>query len=133
MAESKTFRCRVITPEARVLDAQVRHVQVPLWDGKAGFLRNATALVGKLGYGELSVELAAGETRRWFIEGGFMQNVANELTVLASGAIEADKLDRDEIRAELAEANAHTSANTAQMDKITDRRNMARAKLAMLS
>jgi F-type H+-transporting ATPase subunit epsilon len=131
VAEHKTFRCRVITPEARVLDAQAKHVRVPLWDGQAGYLANATALVGKLGYGPLEVELASGETRRWFIEGGFMQNVSNELTVLASGAIAAEDLNRDEIKAELAEANAHS--DVAQMDKITLRRNMARAKLDMLN
>lgn len=133
MAESKTFRCRVITPEARVLDAQAKHVQVPMWDGQAGFLTHASALVGKLGYGPLEVELPSGETKRWFIEGGFMQNVNDELTVLASGAVAVENLDRDEVKAELAEANAHTSADTEQMDKITQRRNMARAKLAMLS
>lgn len=128
----KTFRCRVITPEARVLDAQAKHVQVPMWDGQAGFMTNASALVGKLGFGPLEVELASGETKRWFIEGGFMQNVNNELTVLASGAVAAEELNREEIKAELAEANAHTSTDTAQMDKITQRRNMARAKLAMV-
>jgi F-type H+-transporting ATPase subunit epsilon len=127
----KTFRCTVITPEARVLDAEVTYASVPMHDGQQGVMHLSGAVVGKLGPGELRVEFAAGEPRRWFIEGGFMQNVDDALTILASGAVEAGELDITEVKAELAEAIARTSSDTEQMDKITAERDRARAKLAV--
>ena len=56
----KPFRVKLITPEARVLDGQAQYVQVPMWDGMRGFMANAGAVVGKLGFGELRVELEMG-------------------------------------------------------------------------
>jgi len=137
----KPFRVKVITPEARVLDSQAAYVSVPMWDGMRGFMANAGAVVGKLGYGELRVELVdryevgvklqeAGN-KRWFIAGGFMQFVNNELTILASSATAAEELKVEDAKAELAEAVAHKSIDTVQMDRITEDRAKARAKLAM--
>lgn len=138
----KPFRCRLITPEERVFDADVSYAMVPMWDGKAGFLAGASALVGKLGPGELRIEFVDRYTagvkveesgsKSWFVEGGFIQNVANELTILASGAVEAEKLDEGEAQAELAEAVARTPADHHEMAKITEERQRARAKLAMI-
>lgn len=137
----KSFHVKLITPESRVLDSQAAYVQVPMWDGMRGFMANAGAVVGKLGFGELRVELVdryevgvkleeAGN-KRWFIAGGFMQFVNNELTILASSATPAEELNVEEAKAELAEAVAHKSIDTLQMDRITEERSKARAKLAM--
>lgn len=137
----KPFRVKVITPLARVLDSQAAYVSLPMWDGQRGFMANASALVGKLGAGELRIELVdryeqgikleeAGN-KRWFITGGFMQMVNNELTVLAAGATAADELTEESARAELAESVARHSLDTVQMDRITEDRSRARAKLAM--
>ena len=126
------IRCTVITPEARVLDGQATYVSVPLWDGKAGFERMTGAMVAKLGMGELRVDMEGGNTKRWFVDGGFVQNVDNELKILARDAKSADALDEAEVKAELAEANARKDTDAAVMDRITHERNRAQAKLAML-
>lgn len=137
----KPFRCRLITPEARVFDAMASYASVPLHDGKMGFLAGAGAVVGKLGSGELRVEfvdryeqnvkLEEAGNKRWFISGGFMQNVNNVLTILASTATPVEQLNETDARAELAEAVARKSDKTAEMDRITERRNVARAKVAL--
>ena len=126
------IRCTVITPEARVLDGQATYVSVPLWDGKAGFERMTGAMVAKLGMGELRVDMEGGNTKRWFVDGGFVQNVDNELKILARDAKSADALDEAEVKAELAEANARKDTDAEVMDRITHERNRAQAKLAML-
>lgn len=137
----KPFRCRLITPEARVFDAMASYASVPLHDGKMGFMSGAGAVVGKLGSGELRVEfvdryeqnvkLEEAGNKRWFISGGFMQNVNNVLTILASTATPVEQLSEADAKAELAEAVAHKSSKTDEMDRITERRNVARAKVAM--
>ncbi|MEM1424716.1 MAG: F0F1 ATP synthase subunit epsilon [Planctomycetota bacterium] len=126
------IRCTVITPEARVLDGQATYVSVPLWDGKAGFERMTGAVVAKLGMGELRVDMPDGATKRWFVDGGFVQNVDNELKILARDATSADDLDEAEVKAELAEANARKDSDSEVMDRITHERSRAQAKLAML-
>lgn len=128
----KTFRCKLITPEERVLDAEVKYASVPLWDGQVGVMHRTGALVGKLGYGPLRLDMPHGETKTWFIDGGFMQNVNDELTVLASGAIPEAELDESEAKAELAEAVARKPDSPNLMDRITNDRERARAKLAMI-
>jgi F0F1-type ATP synthase epsilon subunit len=137
----KPFRCRLITPEARVFDAMASYASVPLHDGKVGFMANAGAVVGKLGSGELRVEfvdryeqnvkLEEAGNKRWFISGGFMQNVNNVLTILASTATPVEQINETDARAELAEAVARKSAKTDEMDRITERRHVARAKVAL--
>ncbi|MEZ6210625.1 MAG: hypothetical protein R3B46_05160 [Phycisphaerales bacterium] len=95
---------------------------VPLWDGKRGFMHHTSATVGKLGPGELRLDMQGGGSKSWFVEGGFMQNVDDVLTILASGAVPADELSAEEAKAELAEATARTPENAADMDKITEDR-----------
>lgn len=138
----KPFRCKLITPESRVFDAQVSYASVPMWDGARGFLASAGAVVGKLGAGalrvefvdryELGVKLQESGSKRWFLDGGFMQFVDNTLTILASGAIEASELNEAKASAELAQAEAQSSTNLLEMDRITAARSRARAKLAMV-
>lgn len=130
MAE-KTINCRLITPEAQVLDAAVSYASVPLHDGQYGVMHRTGALVGKLGFGELQLHFPQGDIRRWFIDAGFVQNVEDRLTILASGAIPADAIDPVEARAELAEAVARRSDDPIEMQRITDDRTRARAKLAV--
>jgi F-type H+-transporting ATPase subunit epsilon len=138
----KPFRCRLITPEARIFDARVSYASVPMWDGKTGIMKGTAPIVGKLGFGELRVEfvdryevgvkLEESGRKRWFIEGGFMQNVNDELTILASGAVEAENLSEQQARAELDQANARTSDDPREMERITLDRQKALARLAMI-
>lgn len=136
----KPFRCRLITPQARVFDAKVSYASVPMWDGKIGVMKGTGAIAGKLGFGELRVEfvdryevgvkLEESGHKSWFIEGGFVQNVNDELTILAAGAVEVEALDEASAKRELGEANARSSANPMEMERITLSRQKALARLA---
>lgn len=138
----KPFRCRLITPESRVFDAKVSYVSIPMWDGKTGIMAGAAAMVGKLGAGELKIEfvdryeigvkLEESGQKSWFIDGGFMQNVNNELTILAAKAVDADAITEQTAKAELQAANARTSSDALEMERITHDRHVAMAKLAMV-
>jgi len=132
MAE-KAIRCRVITRQERVLDAQATYVSVPLWDGKSGFLTHTAPFVAKIGAGELRVDLVGGGSKSWFVDSGFIQNVGDVLTVLTARAIPAENLNLAEAKAELAEASARRSEDPVEMARITKDRERARAKVAMAS
>ena len=129
----KAIRCRLITREARVLDTQVSYVSVPLWDGKAGFMTHTAPFVAKMGVGELRVDLASGGSKSWFVDGGFLQNVGDVLTVLTAKAIPSEELDLKVAQAELSAASAKSSEDPIEMAKITKQRETARAKVAMAS
>ncbi len=137
----KPFHCRLITPQARVFDGSVSYASVPLWDGKMGFMAGTGAIVGRLGAGELRIEfidryeagvkVEESGRKQWFVESGFVQNVNNELTILATKAEEIEALDAAQAQKELDEAVGKSSKIATEMDRITEDRNRARAKLAL--
>jgi len=128
----KTFRCRLITPEARILDQDVEHVSLPFHDGLAGILAHHAPIVAQLGLGELRIDLPEGASKSYFLEGGFGQFVGDHLTILAEEAIPTERLSEREAKAELDEANARTGTTGDEMRKIVHDRSRAalKAKLA---
>jgi F-type H+-transporting ATPase subunit epsilon len=89
---AKTFRCRLITPTAQVLDDQVTYASVPAWDGLFGVLPDRAPIVAKLGKGKLRLDYpagGAGSSKTFAVEDGFVQMVNNKLTILATKATES--------------------------------------------
>lgn len=128
-----TFRCRVITPEARILDEECASAVAPMHDGQMGFLPNRAAIVGKMGVGELRVTLAKGETRSYLVDDGFLQMFNNKMTVLAALAIPTDTINARDAQAELAEASARVPKVGDRLDaeRVRTAQNRARAKVAL--
>lgn len=115
MAIPKQFRLVVVTPENTLLDENVDSVQLPLYDGMAGIFPGRAPMVGRLGFGELTVH-AGGATRVWFVDGGFVQVSGNTTSVLTNRAVLPGKLDPVEAERKLAEANAVFPKNEAAFD-----------------
>lgn len=127
-----SLRCRLITPTERLFDAEASYVDVPLHDGQQGIMAQTAPLVGKLGPGELRVDTGSG-TKRYYIDGGFMQQLDGTLTILSTGAVDVQELNPEEERAALAEANARNATDTAEMDRISDQRRKAGIRLKLAS
>ena len=70
------LQCIVVTPEATVLDEPVDFVALPLYDGELGIAPGRAPLIGRMGYGELRL-VVGGQTRRYYVDGGFVQVAAN--------------------------------------------------------
>ena len=120
------FRCTIVTPEEQVLDESLTQAILPAHDGLVGILTDRAPLLAKLGQGPLRVDLAAGQTRHYFVDGGVAQMKDNRLTILTSEATPASEIDAEAARAEYNEAVARrvTDAHSA-----SDRdRQMARAR-----
>lgn len=131
-----SFRCRLITPEAVVLDDQAVQAIIPAWDGLMGILPNRAPLVTQLGTGELRIDFAdvgqgKGGSRSFFVDEGFAQVLDNDMTILAAAAVGADKLSEAEAQSELNAANARKTdgASQAEVEIIQKARRRAEAKL----
>ena len=111
-----SFQCTVVTPEQQVLDEPVTQAIVPAHDGQLGILTDRAPLLVKIGVGPLRLDVAGGQSRTFFVDGGIAQMKDNRLTILTEEAIPAGEIDAEAARAEYAEAEARvaTDNNTRQ-------------------
>jgi F-type H+-transporting ATPase subunit epsilon len=120
------FQCTLVTPEQQVLDEQIQQAIVPGHDGLIGILTGRAPLLMKLGTGTLRIDLAGGQKRYFFVDGGLAQMKDNKLMILSTDAAPSSAINAETARAEYAEAEARrpTDSKTAK-----DRQHqMARAR-----
>src|SRR5262245_27467471 len=89
---ARTVRCVVVTPERIAFDESCSFVALPLYDGELGVLPGRLPLIGRLGFGELRV-VQGTATRRFYVEGGFVQVRDDVVTVLTSRAVASEEID----------------------------------------
>ncbi len=97
------IRCIVVTPERTEVDRVVNSLVLPMYDGELGVKRGRAPLIGRLGYGEMRLQTAAG-TEEFFIDGGFAQVENDIVSVLTARALPAQSLSVESAKSELAEA-----------------------------
>jgi F-type H+-transporting ATPase subunit epsilon len=118
----------VVTPEATLLDESADFVALPLFDGEIGIAPLHAPLIGRLGYGEMR-QVSGGQTRHYYVDGGFVQVVDNVVSVLTNRAMPATSLDRAVATEQLAAARNRTAHSPEQM-AIRDRiETQARAQI----
>lgn len=100
------FQCVIVTPEQQAFDERITQAVVPAHDGQIGILTDRAPLLVKLGIGALQLDLAGGQRRTLFIEGGIAQMKDNRLTIVTNEAVEPSAIDAESARAEFAEATA---------------------------
>ena len=110
------FQCVIVTPEQQLLDASAKQAIVPSHDGLIGILTDRAPLLVKLGIGALQLDLAGGQRRTLFIEGGIAQMKDNRLTIVTNEAIEPSEIDAETARAEFAEATAQIATDQKSQD-----------------
>jgi len=105
----RTLQCIIVTPEATVLDTPADFVALPLFDGEAGIAPGRAPLIGRLGYAELRVRTGHA-TRRFYVDGGFVQVADNVVSVLTNRAIAAERVDGGAAAEQLRTALARPAA-----------------------
>lgn len=129
---SGTLQCVVVTPEATVLDVSADFVALPLYDGEAGIAPGRAPLIGRLGYGEMRVRRGS-ETRRYYVDAGFVQVADNIVSVLTNRALPSERVDPLAATEQLQTAIARPAAGTEEM-AIRDRQiSQARGQLRVAS
>jgi len=102
MAAGDKLRLIVVTPERTLLDEPVAALRFPLYDGDIGILPGRIPLIGRLGSGELRITTSSG-VERYFIDGGFVQVLGPNVTLLTNRAIPAKDLSAADAEKQLSE------------------------------
>ncbi len=98
-----TIRCEIVTVERLVYENEVDSVTAPAVKGEIQVLPDHAPMITALSPGELVVE-KAGETEYFAIGGGYLEVLADKVTVMADTAERADEID--ETRAQAARERA---------------------------
>src|SRR5690606_2413078 len=117
MIAATELRLVLVTPETTLVDEPVRALQFPLFDGQMGVLPGRAPLVGRLGAGELKIELIAGGTRRYFLDGGFVQVKGSVVSLLTHRAIPVEQIDVAQAKADLDEALQQVPTSDAAINE----------------
>jgi F-type H+-transporting ATPase subunit epsilon len=81
-----------VTPEITALEQTADFIALPLYDGEIGIAPGHSPLIGRLGYGEMRI-VSGNQTRRYYLDGGFVQVAGNVVSVLTNRAIPAAEID----------------------------------------
>ena len=114
-----SLHCIVVTPEETALEAPTDFVVLPLYDGEIGIALDHSPLIGRLGYGEMRLQVA-NETKRYYVDGGFVQVADNVVSVLTNRVTPAEELDEDAAMEQLTLAQTKP-ANSPELMEIRDR------------
>jgi F-type H+-transporting ATPase subunit epsilon len=131
MIAATELRLVLVTPETTLVDEPVRALQFPLFDGQMGVLPGRAPLVGRLGAGELKIELIAGGTRRYFLDSGFVQVKGSVVSLLTHRAIPVEQIDAVQAKADLDEALQQVPTSDAAIDEKLKRVERARRMIAL--
>lgn len=107
------LKLEIVTPEKRVLDADVDSVTVPTATGEAGILPNHAPLISALKPGVLSYS-SKGTTEKFAVGGGFVEVNGNKVAVLADSAETAEEIDVAAARADRETAEKALAAASSQ-------------------
>lgn len=116
----------LVTPEKTLFDRPVASIRVPMFDGSAGIYPGRAPLVGRLGVGELRLNGTDGGSESYFIEGGFIQIKAGQVSVLTDAAMPVSSISRAAAAEEL--ANAKSEKPTTDADITLQARKLERAR-----
>lgn len=136
----KSFRCRLVTPSAALVDDELVYASIPAWDGLMGVAPGRAPILLRLGSGELRLDFAdsdksKGGSRSFAIDGGFMRMQGESLTILAERAFAAETLRVSDIEAELKAIEGRTIGTgpdrESQLEKQRRDKKVAELKLSM--
>ncbi len=130
------LKLEIVTPERRILDAEVDSVTVPTATGEAGILPNHAPLVSALKPGVVSY-IAKGNSDKFAITGGFVEVSSNRVSVLADSAESPDEIDITVVKADREAAEkalaAASQSSLEETESIRERLESAQVKLQVAS
>lgn len=109
------MRLEIITAERVVYSDDVDVVEAPGTEGELGILPHHAPLMTGLKPGELRVKKGAEETFM-AVSGGFLEVMANKVTVLADAAERSDEIDEERVKEAMRRAEERLASHPADMD-----------------
>jgi F-type H+-transporting ATPase subunit epsilon len=133
----KSFRCKLVTPAAALVDDQVTYASIPAWDGLMGVMPGRAPILARLGLGELRLDFAdtekgEGGSRAFLVEDGFVKMANDQLTIIAERATPAENLTLADAEAELRSSQSAPANTAVELEKRNKDGQRARAKIQMV-
>ncbi|MGR3219318.1 MAG: F0F1 ATP synthase subunit epsilon [Candidatus Anammoxibacter sp.] len=117
-----TFKLNVLTPERNIFGDDVQSVTANGADGYLGILPKHAPLLTSLEIGILTITDKDGSRKEMTLNGGFLEVINNEVTVLAETAEKADDIDlaraksaKERAQQRLDQKSADTDINRAEI------------------
>jgi F-type H+-transporting ATPase subunit epsilon len=106
-----TFHFELISPERRLITAELAEVVIPGQEGDFTAMPNHAPFISALRPGILRIPSLNGREARFYLRGGFAEVTADETVVLAELALPLEEFSAERLRDELALAEqAHEEA-----------------------
>ncbi len=109
------LNCIVVTPERTALETKAEFVAMPLYDGEIGILPGHSAMIGRLGYGEMRIR-AGGKETRYYVDGGFVQVADNVVSILTNRAVLGTSVDAEAARKQLAASTKRPATTDEELE-----------------
>ena len=110
-----TMRLEVITAEGRVYADDVEALVAPGIDGELGILPHHAPLMTGLQPGEMMIRKEGQETYL-VVSGGFLEVMANQVTVLADACERSEEIDEERARVAMQTAQERLAARGSDLD-----------------
>jgi F-type H+-transporting ATPase subunit epsilon len=128
---AERLQLEIVTPQRKLVEAEVDEVRVPGVLGELGVLPGHTPLLTSLGIGELTHRTGT-TTQVLAVQGGFAEVLPDRVTVLAEKAETEDEIDVEAATRERAEAQeAMKSADADELEQLASALRMAETRLAV--
>lgn len=121
-----TFKIKVVTYEEKVLEQEAEFVLVRTTEGDMGILPNHSPFIAGLSTGEMKIRLN-GKEEKYFVSEGLLEISNNVVTIIASEAIPADKLDVERAKREVEELKAKLAKMQEDKDILLTQKNLHKA------
>lgn len=83
------LKVRVVSPQHVVFEGEASSLVAPAWDGQVGILPSHAPMIALLGAGTLDIDLPGGGSHRFYVAGGVLKVVTDDVTILTEYAGDA--------------------------------------------
>ena len=118
------FDLSIISAESKVFEGKVENILVPGMVGDFLVLSNHAPCISSIRPGFLEFSEGTSDKQRFFISGGIIEVINNNVSVLVDSAVAGDKIAKEDITNLISEVNDRLSAtDTINKDDLGLRKN----------
>ena len=118
------FDLTIISAESKVFEGKVENILVPGMVGDFLVLSNHAPCISSIRPGFLEFSEGTSDKQRYFVSGGIIEVINNNVSVLVDSAVASDKFSKENITNLISEVNDRLSAtDTINKDDLGLRKN----------
>ena len=118
------FDLSIISAESKVFEGKVENILVPGMVGDFLVLSNHAPCISSIRPGFLEFSEGTSDKQRYFVSGGIIEVINNNVSVLVDSAVVSDKISKEDITNLISEVNDRLSAaDTINKDDFGLRKN----------